>query len=330
MKNETTHYLNIPVELLRNALDNPNEVLNNIYLYFFTTTNTMEEYIRTCEVYFTNRWVWIGGVAYDCKVLQTLDYKASTIEEYLEYKKQEQEICNSCPIQERCIEQHEQDEQDDRKRCKKYIETDEEKWLSYKHCEQCEYDEQCESESSKLSEIMQNKLFAEFQRYSREKVCCVPFSGWTVGIAKETILPNLFDSEKSQWERACLLCYISLRSILGKQAMCVTNSRLMFARMAGYYSYSDIEFDELGLIRKYFNTERQMSKYSEDFRLDVMDMFKTFHIYAEKGKRGFVIAKSNKKRKVVFKAMKDFLHDSTKDSRRNAIKELMKTKSEEI
>lgn len=325
MKSEKTPYLNIPVELLRNALDNPEEVLCNIYLYFFTTTNTMEEYMRTCEVYFFNRWVWIDGVPYDCEVLQTLGLP---IEGDSEYKKA-QEICNSCPIKELCIKQKEKDEKDEKKRCKKHLETNEEEWLTYDHCEQCEYNKQCNSEIDKLDEIKQSRLFAEYQRYSREKVCCVHFSGWTVGIAKETILPNLFDSEKSKWERACLLCYISLRSILGKQPMCVTNSRLMFARMAGYYSYSDIEFDELGSIRTYFNTERQMSKYSEDFRLDVMDMFKTFHIYAEKGKRGFVIAKSNKKRIDVFNAMKDFLHNSTKDSRRNAIKELMKTKSEE-
>ena len=317
---ESVTYFKIPIELMRNVLDSPRDTRLEILDYFATQYNSPTAFMYDYEIIYRNQWREIDGDIYDCAWLQDEDIK------------EKDELCNKSPIHQKCIEEEEKEHCE---KCKKYAETHDVKYISQFEddidlCGTCEYKTECDEKSKFELQELPILPFKKAQERGRKVSIGVHFSGCIVQVSSHMFFDgSLFDDSTNVWTRACALAYISLGSIIGTKKYCKTNSRLMFARMAGYSVFSDIDFDELGVIKGYIINERKMSAYSERLRLDVMSMFDNIHIYAEKGKRGFVLSKSNNDRLESFKAMKKWGDNSSKKSKRNNIVELMRQAKKE-
>ena len=60
-----------------------------------------------------------------------------------------------------------------------------------------------------------------------------------VGISTE-IFWNFYQNEKTQFEWECLVAFLALKSILGKKTFCKSNNALLYARMSGNESVTDL------------------------------------------------------------------------------------------
>ena len=60
-----------------------------------------------------------------------------------------------------------------------------------------------------------------------------------VGISTE-IFWNFYQNEKTQFEWECLAAFLALKSILGKKTFCKSNNALLYARMSGNESVTDL------------------------------------------------------------------------------------------
>ena len=60
-----------------------------------------------------------------------------------------------------------------------------------------------------------------------------------VGISTD-VFWNFYQNEKTQFEWECLAAFLALKSILGKKTFCKSNNALLYARMSGNESVTDL------------------------------------------------------------------------------------------
>lgn len=148
------------------------------------------------------------------------------------------------------------------------------------------------------------------------------FSGVMFSISRKMYW-DYHDNPKTTDQLLLLLAYLSLKSMNGNRLYRVGNSQAMFIRMAGYGNQQDYEnaggYAAVGEIGNYMQTQRMMSYHGRNIRLSVMETFKEFHCYSDRGKRGFFYMFSNKPRAECLYNLVKFANERTKRNRESKI-----------
>ena len=145
---------------------------------------------------------------------------------------------------------------------------------------------------------------------------------------------DYYKNPKTTEQLLLLLAYLSLKSMNGNRTYRVGNSQAMFIRMAGYGNRQDYEtaggHAAVGVIGNYMQTQRMMSYHGRNIRLSVMETFKEFHCYSDRGKRGFFYIFSNRDRAEGLYQLAQFAAERTKRYRDNKLKDQMKAAREKV
>lgn len=105
-----------------------------------------------------------------------------------------------------------------------------------------EYEETEEQRFKRSAEFWGVKMSGNIERsYERGAELLEEFekSKVFVGISTE-IFWNFYQNEKTQFEWECLVAFLALKSILGKKTFCKSNNALLYARMSGNESVTDL------------------------------------------------------------------------------------------
>jgi hypothetical protein len=119
------------------------------------------------------------------------------------------------------------------------------------------------------------------------------------GIATKMLVEFYLDESKTEFEKVCLLAFLSLKSILGTKKYCKSNYELLFARMHGLRKSLPIDEYKPCTIISNYNTRRKRDK----IRTELED---NWHLqyYSEK-MRGFYFGIEIKRADLVNLAIKN-------------------------